>query len=138
MVLALSGNLEAKGERNHVKRVLVPLVVVALQVLEQLVLRRDLVVVLKVVHHLTKVVAQALEVYLTADRAPAEVEVRLLVVQHFSPEVRPRLLHHALDKLGVVAGQDLVLKHAASLCLGQEVVLAERNVAREGRRSTER
>jgi len=57
LVLAVSRYLKAEGERDAVEGILVLLVIVGLQVLEELVLGCDLVMVLKVVHHLAKVVA---------------------------------------------------------------------------------
>ena len=77
---------------------------------------------LEVVDHLTEIVRQALEVDRSGHGGPSEMEMRLLVVRHLGPEVRASLMHHSLDKLGVVAVENLILKHSSSLRLGQELV----------------
>ena len=97
-------------------------VIITLKVLEELIFGRYLMMVLEMIHHLSKVMTQAIKVDLSADRAPSEMEMRLRVIEHFSPEVRPCLVHHSLHQLGVVSGEHLILEHATSLRLGQEVV----------------
>ena len=68
------------------------------------------------VDHLNKVVGKALEVDVSGGRRPPEVEVILLVVVHFQPEVATGLLHYAAYKGTVVPVKDLVLKLPPSLC----------------------
>ena len=122
LFLSVCGNFEAEGQRYRVKRVLLLLIIITLKILEELVFGRYLMVVLEMIHHLSKIVTQAIKVDLSADRTPSEMEMRLRVVEHFSPEVRPGLVHHSLHQLGVVPGQHLILEHATTLRLGQEVV----------------
>ena len=97
LVLPVSANLEAEGERDRVERILLVLIVVALKILEELVFGRDLVVMLEMIHHLPEVVTQAIKVDLPTDRTPSKVEMRLSIVEHLGPQVRPRLVHHSLD-----------------------------------------
>ena len=87
---------------------------------------------LKVIHHLAEVVREPVKVDVLRDGTPSEVEVRLLVVGHLGPQVRACLLHDAFDECCIVPVQDLVLEHAASLRLWQELVL---NAARADRGS---
>ena len=98
------------------------LVIVTLKVLEELIFGRYLMMMLEMIHHLSKVMTQAIKVDLSADRTPSEMEMGLRVIEHLSPEIRPCLVHHSLHQLGVVSGEHLILEHATSLCLGQEVV----------------
>ena len=77
--------------------ILLLFITVGFQVFEKLILRRDLVMMLKVVHHLSKVMGQTLEIHLSRDGCPPEMEVRLLVILHFSPKVGPRFIHNTLD-----------------------------------------
>lgn len=97
LVLPVGTDLEAEGERDLVERILLVLIIVALEILEELVFSRDLVVMLEMIHHLPEVVTQAIKVDLPTDRTPSKVEMRLSIVEHFGPQVRPRLLHHSLD-----------------------------------------
>ena len=87
LFLPVGGYLQAESEGNREEGILASLIVVRLEVLEEFVLRGNLVVGLKVVDHLAEVVGQPLEVDLLGNRAPSEVEVRLLIVAHLSPEV---------------------------------------------------
>ena len=117
LVLAIGRNLQAEGQRDRVEGILLLLVVVGLQVAEEHVLGRDLLVVLEMVRHLDEVVGETVEVDRARDRRPPEVEVRLLIVVHFGPEGASSFLHDTPDKLRIVAVEDLVLEKSASLGL---------------------
>ena len=97
LVLPVGADLEAEGERDRVERILLVLVVVAFKILEELVFGRDLVVMLEMIHHLPEVVTQAIKVDLPTHWTPSKVEMRLSIVEHLGPQVRPRLVHYSLD-----------------------------------------
>lgn len=108
--LAVCANFQAEGERNRVERVLTTLVTIMLPVLEQLILRGDLLVILEVVRHLPKVVRETIEINGARSRCPSEVVVRLLIVGHFYPQVGSSFRHHTLYELCVITAEDLVLE----------------------------
>lgn len=84
-----------------------------LDVLEQLVLPRQLAVVFVVVHCLHEVLREAFIVYQLRDRGPSEVEVALLQVVGLDPDGLSDgtpSCEHSLHQGAVVARVDLVLQ----------------------------
>ena len=72
---------------------------------------------LKVIHHLSKVMRKSLEIDRSGYWRPPEVIMGLLVVAHFDPEVGARLLHDSLDQVRIVPIEDLVFEKTAVLSL---------------------
>ena len=122
LFLPVGGYLQAESEGNREEGILASLIVVRLEVLEEFVLRGNLVVGLKVVDHLAEVVGQPLEVDLLGNRAPSEVEVRLLIVAHLGPEVGSGLCHDSPHQSGVIPVEDLVLENSTALGLRRELI----------------
>ena len=79
-------------------------------------------VMFEMVDHLAEVMGEALEVDVSGDRGPSEVEVRLLIVSHLHPQEGACFRHHSFDQSRIVAINDLVFEETTSLCLGQELV----------------
>lgn len=88
---------------------------VQFEVFEQVILSGDLAVPLEVVHRLSHVVPESLEVHLLRNWSPPKMEVTLLQVLGWHPQLCSEwtaFFQHALDQLAVVAGEDLVLQLA--------------------------
>ena len=102
--------------------ILLFLITASLEILEELILCRDLVMMFKMINHLAKVMWESFKVDLARDGAPSKVVMWLLIVYHFCPEIGAGFLHDALNKLCIISIQDLVLKHSAALSLWQVLV----------------
>ena len=75
LILSISRDFKAESEWNCVKCILLLLVIKTFEIFEELILGRDLMMMLKMIHHLPEVVAQAIEVDLPTDWAPSKVEM---------------------------------------------------------------
>ena len=107
-IVRLCIHVQNEGQRHVVEHVELVQLCGGQKVLEEVVLRRDLVVVFKVVHHLPLCIRQLLEPDASRLRLPLEMKGGV-VVRHLFPEVET-LFETAADDLGVVAIVDSELK----------------------------
>jgi len=73
--LAIGRYFQTEGKRNGVKGILPFVIVVRFKVLEKLILSCNLMVMLKVIDHLSKIVGQTFEVHLSRSWTPSKMEM---------------------------------------------------------------